>query len=261
MAYRLLSVRREGAIERVALNRPDVRNAFDEHMIEELTAWAHAAQRDTAIRVVVFSGNGKVFSAGADAAWMAKMAGFSHEENLRDAQRAAEMFYALNTVPAIVIGRIHGAALGGGCGLAAICDIVVAEEGAVFGFTETKLGILPAVISPYALAKIGRSAARELFLTGMRFDATRAKEIGLVHRIVPAAELDAAVQQYIDEALSTAPTAVAAAKSLIPQVWGLEPADAQDITAEAIARQRVSPEGQEGLHAFLDKTRPSWQPK
>ncbi len=180
-----MSVHRDGAIERVTLNRPDVRNAFDERMIEELTRWAGTARGDSTLRVVVLAGAGKVFSAGADAAWMAKMADYSHDDNVRDAEAAAEMFLAINSIPAIVIGRVHGAALGGGCGLAAVCDIVVAEDSAMFGFTETKLGILPAVISPYALAKVGRSAARELFLTGMRFNAARAKEIGLVHRVVP----------------------------------------------------------------------------
>ena len=258
MSYQLLEVQRQGAVERVTLNRPDMRNAFDERMIEELTHWAKTIGRDSAVRVVVLAGAGKVFSAGADAAWMAKMADYSHEDNVRDARAAAEMFLSINSLPAVVIGRVHGAALGGGCGLAAVCDVVVAEEGAVFGFTETKLGILPAVISPYALAKIGRSAARELFLTGMRFSAGRAKEIGLVHRVVPAAELDAVVQGYIDESLSAAPTAVAAAKALIGTVWGLSPADAKGMTAEAIARQRVSPEGQDGLRAFLNKTKPKW---
>jgi methylglutaconyl-CoA hydratase len=258
MSYRLLSIQRDGPIERVTLNRPDVRNAFDEHMIEELTRWADGVRRDPAVRVVILAGAGKVFSAGADAAWMAKMAGYSHDENVRDARAAAAMFLSINSIPALVIGRVHGAALGGGSGLAAVCDVVVAEDTAVFGFTETKLGILPAVISPYALAKIGRSAARELFLTGMRFGAARAKEIGLVHRVVPAAELDAAVQAYVDEALSAAPTAIAAAKALIGNVWGLTAADAQTITADAIAAQRVSPEGQDGLQAFLTKGRPGW---
>lgn len=260
MSHRLISVHREGRVERVTLNRPDMRNAFDERMIEELTSWAHAARHDPTIRAVVLAGAGKVFSAGADAAWMAKMANYSEEDNVRDAQAAAEMFLSINSIPAVVIARVHGAALGGGAGLAAVCDVVVAEEGAVFGFTETKLGILPAVISPYALAKIGRSAARELFLTGMRFDATRAREIGLVHRVVAASELDSAVQAYVDETLSAAPTAVAAAKSLIGKVWGLSPADAKAVTAEAIARQRVSPEGQDGLRSFLDKTKPKWLP-
>ena len=258
MTYEFLSVRRDGPVEHVTLNRPEVRNAFNERMIADLTAWAAAAAADPNLRVVVLSGAGKVFSSGADATWMARMVGASQDENLRDALAAARMFLAIDTVPAMVIGRIHGAALGGGGGLAAVCDAVVAEDSAVFGFTETKLGILPAVISPYVLHKIGPSAARELFLTGMRFDATRAREIGLVHAVVPADELETAVLRYVTEALSASPTALAAAKALIPRVWGHSPADAMRITAEAIAAQRVSAEGQDGLRAFLGKTKPQW---
>jgi methylglutaconyl-CoA hydratase len=258
MSYQFLAVERRGAIEYVTLNRPDVRNAFNEHVIAELTAWARAAHEDPSLRVVVIAGAGKVFSAGADAAWMAKMAGYSQHDNVRDATAGAEMFLAINTIPAIVIGRIHGAALGGGSGLAAVCDIVVADDAAIFGFTETKLGILPAMISPYVLQKIGVSAARELFLTGMRFDAARAKTIGLVHEVVPLASLDEAVTKYVNESLGASPTAVARAKALIPRVLGRQPAEVMGITAEAIAAQRVSPEGQEGLTAFLGKRTPSW---
>jgi methylglutaconyl-CoA hydratase len=258
MAYQFLTTERRGAVEYLTLNRPDVRNAFNEHVIAELTAWARRAATDTSLRVVVLAGAGKVFSAGADANWMAKMVGYSHEENVHDATRMAEMFLALNTIPAAVVGRIHGAALGGGAGLTAICDIAVADEAALFGFTETKLGILPAVISPYVLPKIGPSAARELFLTGMRFSAARAKEIGLVHAVVPSAALDHSVQGYIDELLSASPTGIAASKALIPQVWGRSPGDAMQITAQAIATQRVSPEGQDGLKAFLEKRKPGW---
>ena len=258
--YQFLTVERAGGVERVTLNRPDVRNAFNEHVIADLTAWARTAHQDPP-RVVVFAGAGKVFSAGADAAWMAKMAGYTREDNVRDARAGAEMFLAINTVPAIVIGRIHGAALGGGCGLAAVCDIVVTDTDAVFGFTETKLGILPAMISPYVLQKIGASAARDLFLTGRRFDAQKAKSINLVHEVVPLADLDTTVQTFITEAMSASPTAVARAKSLIPNVLGRNPADVIDITADAIASQRVSPEGQEGLRAFLDKRTPAWTPQ
>jgi methylglutaconyl-CoA hydratase len=258
MSFQFLSIDRRDAVEYVTLNRPDVRNAFNEHVIAELTAWARQAHADTALRVVVFGGAGKVFSAGADAAWMAKMAGYSHDDNIRDATAGAEMFRAIDTVPAIVIGRIHGAALGGGSGLAAVCDIVVTEDNAVFGFTETKLGILPAMISPYVIQKIGVSAARELFLTGARFDAARAKEIGLVHAVVAAEQLDATVTRYVSEALSASPTAVARAKALIPKVVGRAPAEVMAITAEAIAAQRVSAEGQDGLQAFLTKGKPSW---
>ena len=258
MSYQFLTIRRDGPVEHLTLNRPDVRNAFNEHVIAELTSWARAAHEDPGLRAVVLGGAGKVFSAGADASWMAKMIDYSHTDNVRDATAMADMFNLLNTVPAAVIGRIHGAALGGGSGLAAICDIVVAADDTLFGFTETKLGILPAVISPYVLPKIGLSAARELFLTGMRFDAARAKEIGLVHGVVPAAELDGAVAKYVSEILSAAPTGVAAAKTLLPRVWGHHPADAMAMTADAIAAQRVSPEGQEGLRAFLNKQKPVW---
>lgn len=258
MSYQFLTVERNGGVERVTLNRPDVRNAFNEQVIADLTEWAKRAHDDATLRVVVFAGAGKVFSAGADAAWMAKMAGYSHDDNVRDARAGAEMFLAINTIPAIVISRIHGAALGGGSGLAAVCDIVVAAEDAIFGFTETKLGILPAMISPYVLQKIGASAARDLFLTGRRFDAKKGREIGLVHEVVTASDLDAAVDRFVNEALGASPTAVARSKALIQSVIGQMPADVMGITADAIAAQRVSPEGQEGLKAFLEKRTPSW---
>jgi methylglutaconyl-CoA hydratase len=253
-----LEIERTGPVEYVTLNRPEVRNAFNEDVIAELTEWARAAAQDTSLRVVVLGGAGKVFSAGADANWMAKMVSYSRAENAADARRMAEMFLALDTIPAAVIGRIHGAALGGGAGLTAICDIVVAEEGTTFGFTETKLGILPAVISPYVLPKIGPSAARELFLTGMRFTAARAKEIGLVHAVVAAEHVDATVRSYVAELLTASPSAIAAAKALIPQVWGRSPAETMTVTADAIALQRVSADGQEGLTAFLEKRKPRW---
>jgi methylglutaconyl-CoA hydratase len=223
MSYQFLEIRRDGPVEHVTLNRPEVRNAFNEHVISELAAWAEGAAGDPGLRVVVISGAGKVFSAGADAGWMAKMAAYGHDDNVRDAHTAAGMFRAINALPCAVIGRIHGAALGGGSGLAAVCDIVVADDAAVFGFTETRLGILTAMISPFVLPKIGVSAARELFLTGMRFTAHQARDIGLVHAVVPESELDATVARYVTELLSAAPTAVAAAKRLIPQVWGQKP--------------------------------------
>jgi methylglutaconyl-CoA hydratase len=248
------------SVTRITLNRPDVRNAFDESLIAELTTWAESIALGGATRVAVLSGAGKAFCAGADLAWMSKMVGYSTAENLRDARAAARMFEALNMVPIPVIGRVHGAALGGGAGLAAVCDIVVAADDAVFGFTEVKLGILPAMISPYVIAKIGQSAARELFLTGARFGAERAREMGLVHRVVPAAELDAAVDGLARELLTSAPEAVAAAKQLIRSVAGRDPASVWDLTAETIARHRTSAEGQEGMRAFLEKRKAAWIP-
>ena len=264
MGYQFLTARRDGPVEYLTLNRPDVRNAFNEHVIADLTAWA-AQARDRAvrreIRVVVIGGAGKTFCAGADVTWMSKTVHDTEDENLRDATAMSGMFLALDELPVPVVGRIQGAALGGGAGLAAVCDIVVADQAAVFGFTEVKLGILPAVISPFAIAKIGRSAARELFLTGARFSAARAKEIGLVHAVVPAADLDAAVGRYVQELLAAGPEAVAAAKALIAAVWGRAAKDAMPMTAAAIAARRVSREGQEGLRAFLEKRTPAWWPE
>ena len=264
MSYTHLITRRDDRVEHLTLNRPDVRNAFNEHVIAELTAWAAAARaraESHEVRVVVLAGAGKTFCAGADVTWMSTTIQYSEADNLRDATAMSQMFSAIDELPVPVIGRVQGAALGGGAGLAAVCDIVVADVDALFGFTETKLGILPAVISPFALAKIGRSAARELFLTGARFSAARAREIGLVHAVVPASELDATVATYVGELLTAGPEAVAAAKALIPVVWDTSTRDARPITAAAIAARRVSAEGQEGLRAFLDKRAPNWSPR
>ena len=261
MAYTFLSTRRDGPVEYLTLNRPDVRNAFNEQMIAELTRWAAAAQTAAEggeLRAAVIAGAGPLFCAGADVNWMAKTVAYTEEQNVRDAAAMSAMFAALNALPLALVARVQGAALGGGAGLVAVCDIVVADQQAVFGFTEVRLGIIPAVISPFALAKIGRSAARELFLTGARFSAARAKEIGLVHAVVPAAELDAGVARYLGDILSAGPQAVAAAKALIPRIWDEELDAARAVTAREIAARRVSPEGQEGLQAFLQKRKPSW---
>jgi methylglutaconyl-CoA hydratase len=261
MSYQFLTTRQEGAVEYLTLNRPEVRNALNDVMIAELTGWAASVREAAArgsVRAVVLAGAGKSFCAGADIAWMAKTVAYTTEENLQDAVATARMFGAIDTLPVPVIGRIHAGAIGGGAGLAAVCDIAVADEQAVFGFPEVRLGIIPAVISPFVLAKIGRSAARELFLTGRRFPATRAQEIGLVHVVVPADELDRTVARYVEDVLASAPQAVAEAKALIAEIWGRPAADADPITASAIAHRRVSVEGQEGLRAFLGKHTPSW---
>jgi methylglutaconyl-CoA hydratase len=256
--YRHLRVRRDGAVEHVALDRPAVRNAFNPALVNDLHTWARSLDDRPDVRAAVLSGAGPVFCAGGDLADMAAFADASREENLAAAERLAAMFDALDRLAVPLIGRVHGAALGGGAGLASVCDIVVAAEDALFGFTEVKLGIIPSVISPYALARIGRAAARELFLTGARFGAARAREIGLVHQVVPAADLDRAVRAYLADILSAGPEAVRAAKQLIRDVWGRSPIDAADLTVTALADRRVSAEGQEGLRAFLQKRRPSW---
>ncbi len=260
MTFRYLECRRAGAVEYLTLNRPEVRNAFNEDVIAELTAWADGVPRDPAPRVVVLAGAGPAFCAGADVAWMAKMRAATEAENLADARALAAMFGAIDRLPLPVVARVHGAALGGGTGLAAVCDIVVASEDAVFGFTEVRLGILPAVISPFAIAKIGVSAAREWMLTGARLPAARAREIGLVHAVVPAARLDDTVDAHVRDLLAGAPGAIAATKALVREVTGRPAHEVVDLTSRAIAAQRVSAEGQEGLGAFLEKRRAGWMP-
>ena len=250
-------IAQDGPVVRVTLNRPEVRNAFNPELIGELTAWAESVQPGS-VRVAILQGAGPVLSAGADLAWLSQTAAFSYDENVRDARALGRMFETLNAVPVPLVGRIQGAALGGGVGLAAVCDIVVAADTAVFGFTEVKLGIVPAVISPFAVAKIGPSAARELFLTGARFSADRAKAIGLVHAVALETDLDTAIDAYVRELLSSGPLAVAGAKALVARIAGRTPAEAAEMTADTIARHRVSVEGQEGMRAFLEKRKPRW---
>lgn len=253
----LLSIEQRGPVVRVTINRPEVRNAFNEHVIAELTDWATSVPGSGA-RVAVLAGAGKAFCAGADLTWMSKMVSYTRDDNERDAMAMSAMFNALDTLPIPLIGRVHGAALGGGTGLAAVCDIVVAADDAVFGFTEAKLGILPAVISPFAIRKIGISAARELFLTAARFSATRAKELGLVHAVTSNAELDPAIDAHVRELLTSGPEAIAGAKRMIAAVAGRPPSEVSELTAQTIAKHRVSEEGQGGMRAFLEKRHAPW---
>jgi methylglutaconyl-CoA hydratase len=252
-----LLITASGPVVTLTLNRPEVRNAFDEGLIADLTAWARGPMPAGA-RVAVLRGAGTVFCAGADLTWMSRMVAYSHEENVRDARAMAAMFEALDTLPLPLIGRVHGAALGGGAGLAAVCDIVIAAADAVFGFTEAKLGLLPAVIAPFSIAKIGVSAARELFLTAARFPANRAREIGLVHALAPEAGLDTAVDAVVKELTTSGPEAIVAAKRLIAAIAGRTPAEVAALTADTIATRRVSAEGQHGMRTFLEKKRPLW---
>ncbi len=243
------------------LNRPDVRNAFNPVLVRSLREWAASVSLSTGVRAVVLSGVGRTFCAGGDLAAMAATIDASREDNVADAARLTAMFEALDTLPVPLVCRVHGAALAGGFGLAAVADIVVAADDAVFGLTEVRLGLIPSVISPYVLAKIGRSAARELFLTGARFGAGRAKEIGLVHAVVPAGGLDAEVARYVGDVLASGPQAVRGAKALIREVSGRPPAEVVRLTTETLADRRVSAEGQEGMRAFLEKRPPRWVPQ
>jgi methylglutaconyl-CoA hydratase len=253
-----VTLEKDGPVARLWLDRPDARNAFDGAMVSELRAALESLAADAELRVVVLGGRGPAFCAGADLGWMKAMAGYTREENLREAEALAALFHAVDASPHPVVARVHGAALGGGSGLVAACDVAVAAHGTQFGFTEVRLGILPAVISPFVLRKIGESAARELFLTGERFDAERALAIGLVRAAVPEAQLDAAVDGRVRELLKAGPHAVSAAKRLIRDVAGRPVDEVRRLTVERIADARASAEGQEGMRAFLEKRKPAW---
>src|SRR6188474_694503 len=213
-----LQVEYDGPVARIWMNRPDLRNAFDGLMITELRRVLFDLRTVDAVRVVVLGGRGPSFCAGADLQWMKAMASFTREENLREAQALADLFFTVYESPKPIVARVHGAALGGGAGLVAACDIPVAALGTQFGFTEVRLGIVPSVISPYVISKIGESAARELFLTGERFEAVKAHEIGLVRWAVPEDDLDLTVERRVQELLLAGPRALAEAKALIREV-------------------------------------------
>ena len=243
-----LRIERDGPVLRIAMARPDVRNAFDAALIAEL---AEAFVDVGRARAVVLSGDGPSFSAGADVDWMRSSVDLSYDENVADANALRRMLEGIDDCPVPVVARVQGHALGGGAGLVAAADIAVAARDAVFAFSEVKLGIIPAVISPFALAKVGPGQARRWFVTGERFDAETALRMGLVHEV--AADLDAAVERVVGELLSAGPLAVRWAKRLVR-----ERPDGPE-TARWIAERRTSEEGQEGLRAFLEKRRPSWR--
>ena len=243
---------------RIALNRPDVHNAFNDDLLRELADAFRQAMRNDDVRVVVLTGNGKSFCAGADLNWMKGVLDYTVEQNKKDAATLVDLLDMIDGCPKPVIGRINGAAVGGGAGLTAVCDIAIASSEAKFGFSEVKLGIIPAMISPYVLRKIGPGPARELFLTGDRFDAARAREIGLVNDAVPPDRLDDAVNARIASILTSAPGALAEAKKLIRLVPEMDAPDAREFTLAKIAQLRASSEGQEGMRAFLEKRRPGW---
>ena len=254
----VLRLEREGACARVVLARPAVRNAFNAELIAALRETFDEIGRDDGVRAVVLTGEGPVFCGGADIAWMRSALELDEAANMRDAEAMSDMFRAIDRCPKPVIARVHGAAIAGGSGLCAVADAVVAEDAAIFGFTETKLGIIPAVITPFVIAKIGVSHARRLFLTGERFGAARAHAIGLVHEVVTANELDAAIGRIVAELLTAGPRAIAAAKALLPRVLAAPYDDTRAITAAAIARQRVTDEAQDGLRAFLERRPAAW---
>lgn len=259
--YETLAVALQHGVAVVTLNRPDLHNAFNETLIAELTEVLNVLDADDAVRAVVLAGSGKSFCAGADLNWMKKMAGYGAAENLADAQALALMLRTLNGLSKPTVARVHGTAYGGGVGLTACCDIAIAAIEASFALSEAKLGLIPATISPYVIEAIGARAARRYFLTGERFDAAEAYRIGLVHDIVPIAELDDRVNEMLGKLLLAGPRAQMECKALIRGV-AHRPIDAAVIggTAEHIAAVRASPEGKEGVAAFLDKRAASWVP-
>lgn len=251
--------RDDRGVATVTVDRPEVRNAFDAALIAELTEAAAVVAADTAVRVVVLTGAGDAFSAGADLHWMRSMRDWSFDDNVADARRLDAMLRALYDLPQPLIGRINGHALGGGTGLTAVCDVAIAVRGAQFGFTEVALGLAPAVISPYVVRKVGHSFARAVFVTGERFDADRALAAGLVHGVVEHERLDAAVEETVGRCLRAGPVAAAAAKRL-PDL-ALRPLDEATVqTPPIIAALRVGDEAQEGMAAFLERRVPSWAP-
>ncbi len=254
-----VAVSQAGGVLTVALNRPDIHNAMNPALMAELTAIFRGLPERDDVRVVVLTGNGRSFCAGADLAFMRAAADYTFDQNVADGQAIFDLMLAVDRCPKPVVGRINGAAIGGGAGLVCCCDIVVAADRATFAFSEARLGILPAVISPFVLARIGPARARELFLTGERFDAQRALTFGLIHHVVAEAELDAAVAERVNQLLQAAPQAQAAIKELIHTVAFQPKESMRDYTAEAIARLRAGDEGREGMSAFLEKRPPRWQ--
>jgi len=256
----MIEIDYKGPIVTVTLNRPDSHNAFNPQMIREITAAFRSLGKSPDVRVIVLTGNGRSFCAGADVGYMRETADYTFEENVADGQAIFDLMQAVDSCPKAVVGRINGAAIGGGAGLTACCDIAIAVERAKFAFSEVRLGIVPAVISPFVVAKIGVANSRELFLTGERFLAQRALQIGLVqHVAADEAALDAAVQERVEQLLMAAPGAQSDAKELIHAVANQPKEEMRDFTANLIAQRRACEEGREGMSAFLEKRRPAWR--
>lgn len=251
---------RPDGVATVTLARPDVHNAFNEAVIADMAAAFTTLGGDAAVRAVILRGEGKSFSAGADLGWMQRMAGYSHEENVKDAMGLAVMLRAIDTCPKPTLAVVQGPAFGGGVGLVAACDIAIAADTASFALTEVRLGLIPAVISPYVIAAMGERACRRFFLTAERFTAVEAHRLGLLHEVVPADRLETTAEEMVTRLLDCAPGAQAAAKDLIRAVAHY-PLDDTLVrgTAERIARQRASDEGKEGVGAFLAKREPAWR--
>ena len=255
-----LDIQVNGPVARVYLNRPEVRNAFNDGVIAELSATFARLGADATLRAVVLGGHGKAFCAGADLNWMRAMAGYSWEQNRADAMALADMLWVLYSCPLPVVGRVHGDCYAGGLGLAAVCDVLVAAEGVQFCLSEARLGLLPATIGPYVVKALGEQASRRYFATAERFDAARARELGFVHECVPAEALDSTVDAIVTALAANGPAAVKACKRLVQDLAGRDiTAELRGETARRIADIRASDEGREGITSFLNKRDPAWR--
>jgi len=257
-----LQIERAGPVARVWLNRPDVRNAFNDGVIAELRAAFATLSADTTLRAIVLGARGKAFCAGADLSWMRTMAGYSWEQNKADAQALAEMLWTLYRCPVPVVGRVQGDCYAGGVGLAAVCDVLVVADTVQFCLSEARLGLLPATIGPYVVRAMGEQAARRYFVTAERFSAAQAAAMGFAHEVVAADALDAKVDELVATLIANGPMATRACKALVQDVAG-RPIDAalRDETARRIADIRASDEGREGVQSFLNKRKPAWLPE
>ena len=255
-----LDIQIEGRVAKVFLNRPEVRNAFNDGVITELAETFTRLGQDPGVRAIVLGGHGKAFCAGADLNWMKSMAGYGWEDNRADATRLAEMLWAIYSCPLPVVGRLHGDCYAGGMGLAACCDVLVAAEGLHFCLSEARLGLLPATISPYVMRAMGEQAARRYFVTAERFSAAQARDMGFVHELVAPEALDAKVDEIVALLVANGPAAVKACKRLVQDFAGREiTPELRAETARRIADIRASDEGREGVQAFLNKREPAWR--
>jgi methylglutaconyl-CoA hydratase len=259
MKYELIDVLKDNDIATVMLNRPEVHNAMNERLIKEITTCFKELANDEKTKVIVLTGKGESFCAGADLNWMKSMVMYSKEENIRDSRLLLDMYETIYSCPKPVIGKINGHAFGGGVGLIAVCDINIATVGAKFAFSEVKLGIIPSVISTYVARRIGLSNMKRLFITGERFNSEYAREIGLIDYVVEKDDFDSTVQRCVEQLRSSSPKAIKEIKNLVNNYKKMDIERYKEFTVEKISELRVSEEGQEGMNAFLEKRRPKWE--
>ena len=259
MTYKTIELSKDKNIATVALNKPDVHNAMDETMMKELTSCFNELANDNTVGVIIFTANGKSFSAGADLNWMKSMANYSKEENIQDSRLLLDLYESIYNCPKPVVGKINGHAFGGGVGLIAVCDLTIAPPGLKFAFSEVKLGIIPSVISTFVGKRIGVASMRRLFITGERFNTEHAEKIGLIDFMVDQDKLDGKINEYVDVIQSSGPIAIKEIKNLIDKYETLGIEKYKEFTVEKIAGLRTSKEGQEGINAFLEKRKAKWR--